>query len=98
MSLRTSHWLYLLIFFLAYLLVRIIARYYFHYRGEVAIVLSVIILLLIFLVIYLVRRWRAPPSLFPVVRVKVAGCRLVSLRTSPKLIPEEWQPPGFGIV
>src|ERR1700680_4912077 len=26
-----------------------------------------------------------------------AGCRLGSLRTSPKLIPEEWQPPGFGI-
>src|SRR5439155_23318703 len=27
-----------------------------------------------------------------------AGCRLGSLRTSPKLIPEEWPPPGFGIV
>jgi hypothetical protein len=27
-----------------------------------------------------------------------AGCRLGSLRTSPKLIPEEWHPPGFGIV
>jgi hypothetical protein len=27
-----------------------------------------------------------------------AGCRLGSLSTSPKLIPEEWQPPGFGIV
>src|SRR6516164_8291392 len=26
-----------------------------------------------------------------------AGCRLVSLRTSSKLIPEEGSPPGFGI-
>ena len=27
-----------------------------------------------------------------------AGCRLGSLSASPKLIPEEWQPPGFDIV
>jgi hypothetical protein len=27
-----------------------------------------------------------------------AGCRSGSLRTSPKLIPEEGSPPGFGIV
>jgi hypothetical protein len=27
-----------------------------------------------------------------------AGCRLGSLRTSPKLIPEEGSPPGFDIV
>src|ERR1700704_1996247 len=27
-----------------------------------------------------------------------AGCRLGRIRTSPKLIPEEWPPPGFGIV
>jgi len=63
MSLRTSHWLYLVVALLAYLLVRIIARYYFHYRGEVAIVLYCIIFFsLSFLVIHLVRRWRARPS------------------------------------
>ena len=28
----------------------------------------------------------------------MAGCRLVSLRTSSKLIPEEGSPPGFGII
>ena len=63
MSLRTSHWLYLVVALLAYLLVRIIARYYFHYRGEVAIILYCIIFFpLSFLVIHLVRRWRARPS------------------------------------
>jgi hypothetical protein len=62
MSLRAKHWPYLVFALLAYLLVRFVVRYYFHYRGEVAIVLFIIVFFpLCFLVIQLVRRWRARP-------------------------------------
>jgi hypothetical protein len=61
MSPRTSHWLYGVVALFAYLLVRIIARYYFHYRGEDVIFLCIIFVALCILGIYLVRRWSARP-------------------------------------
>ena len=61
MSPRTSHWLYLVVALFAYLLVRIIARDYFHYRGADVIFLCILFVALCILVIHLVRRWRARP-------------------------------------